>query len=51
MLMEAGKVAEDIVKAIKHKKAVVVIDWRWRLITWVWRLIPNWIWSRMRVGR
>lgn len=51
MLMEAGKVAEDIVKAIKKKKAVVVIDWRWWLITWVWRVIPNWVWRRMRVGR
>lgn len=49
MLMEVKPVAKTIMKAVKQKKHVCVIDWRWRLLTAVWRRIPRWIWRRMKL--
>jgi short-subunit dehydrogenase len=49
MLMQAPIVALDIVDAIKRKKRVAIIDWRYRLLVAFWRLIPKWIWLRLPV--
>lgn len=49
MLMEPKPVAEAIVKAVKQKKHICVIDTRWRLLTALWRRIPRWIWRRMKL--
>ena len=49
MLMEAEPVAKAIVKAVKQKKHVIVIDWKWRLLTALWRRIPRWYWRRMKL--
>ena len=49
MLMQAPIVALDIVDALKRKKRVAIIDWRYRLLVGFWRLIPKWIWLRLPV--
>ena len=49
MLMTTEKVARSIIKAIKHRRHICVIDTRWCILTFFWRLIPNWIWRRMRL--
>lgn len=49
VLLNPEKVAREIVSAIKHRRHVWVIDWRWRIITAMWRLIPRWMWRRMPV--
>ena len=49
MLMDAKKVSKQILSAIYQKKHVAVIDWRWRIITFFWRLIPRFIWRRLRL--
>lgn len=49
MLLKPERVAEDIVKAIRRKKHVLVIDWRYRILTFFWILIPNALWRRLRV--
>ena len=49
MLMSTEKVARSIIKAINHRRHICVIDTRWCLLTFFWRLIPNWIWRRMRL--
>lgn len=41
------KAAGQIADAIKRKKNVAYITKRWRLVAWVVKLIPNWIWNRM----
>lgn len=38
-----------IVRAIIRKKRVAVIDWRWNLVTGLWRLIPNAIYTRLNL--
>ncbi len=49
LLMKASKVAATIVKAIERKKRIVVIDWRYRILVFFWKLIPHWIWVRLNV--
>lgn len=49
MLMKSEPVAKAIMKAIKSKKHICVIDTRWRLLTMLWRRIPRWMWRRMKL--
>jgi hypothetical protein len=42
-------VAEDIVRNILRGRTVITLDWRYRLLTALWRLVPRWLWVRMRV--
>ena len=49
MQLRAEDVARLIVRAIEHRKAVVTIDWKYRMLVALWRLIPRWMWVRMRV--
>ena len=50
MLMSPEKVAYSIVKAINRHRHVCVIDHRWAILTFFWKLIPNWIWRRMKLS-
>lgn len=49
LLMSPQRVAKHIVRALKKRQRIVVIDWRYRLLVYFWRLIPSWIWKRMPV--
>ena len=49
MLMKPETVARDIVCSIYRKRHVRVIDGRYRIMTFFWRLIPNWIWRRLKL--
>ena len=49
MLMHTEKVARHIVCALEKKKRIVVIDWRYRILVALWRLIPPFLWKRMTV--
>lgn len=51
MLMKAGQVAAHIVRDIEKQKRVTVIDYRYRILVFFWRLIPRWIWERMPVKK
>ena len=47
MLLDVDSVADDIVRSVLRKRHVRVIDWRWRCVTALWKLIPRWIWRKM----
>ena len=49
MLMKADKVGYSIVKAIKRKQRVAIIDTRYRILVFFWQMIPRWIWKRMQI--
>lgn len=49
MMLRPEKVAREIVYAIKHRKHIRVIDWKYRILTAVWRRIPRWIWRRIKL--
>ena len=50
MLMKPDSVARKIMKSIKRKERVVVIDKRYAIIVFFWRLIPRWIWERISMS-
>ena len=47
--LDPHRVAEDIVRSILRGRTVITLDWRYRLLTALWRLVPRWLWVRMRV--
>lgn len=47
MLMRPEAVARDIVRSIYRHRHVRVIDYRYRLLTFLWRLIPRSLWRRL----
>lgn len=49
MLMSADKVARHIVRALKRRKRVAIIDRRYRLLVFFWRMIPRWLWERLPI--
>ena len=49
MLMQPEMVARKIMQAIKRKQHICVIDWRYHLLTMLWRRIPRFIWRRMKL--
>lgn len=49
MLMRPEKVARDIVRSINKKRHVRIIDWRYRILTAFWRLIPRCIWRSIKI--
>ena len=49
MLLKPEKVAREMVKAIKSRKHVWVIDWRWRIATAMWRRIPRFMWRHLKI--
>ena len=49
MLMDVNKVAKRIVTALKKKERVTIIDWRYRILVFFWRLIPLWLWRRLPI--
>ncbi|MDR1524238.1 MAG: SDR family NAD(P)-dependent oxidoreductase [Tannerella sp.] len=50
MLMRPDKVAAIIAGALERRKRIVVIDWRYRVLVFFWRLVPRWLWERMKIG-
>lgn len=49
MLMRPEAVARDIVRSIKKRRHVRIIDWRYRILTAAWRLIPRCIWRKIKL--
>ena len=49
LLMNVTDVAEEIVQAIEKKKRIAIIDWKYRILVFFWRMIPHWLWVRLPV--
>ena len=49
MMLRPEKVAQEIVYAINHRQHIRVIDWKYRILTAIWRGIPRWLWRRLRL--
>ena len=50
ILLRKEDVAYEMVEAIRHHKHIWVIDWRWRILTALWRRIPRWVWRRLNLN-
>lgn len=49
MMLKPQAVAREIVSAIEHHKHIRVIDWKYRILTAVWRRIPRCIWRKIKL--
>lgn len=49
LLMDPEQVAQKIVKALSRKKRRVIIDWRYAILVFFWKLIPSYIWERLSI--
>ncbi len=41
--------ADKIFKAVMKKKRVAIIDWKYSLLVFFWRMIPRWLWVRLSI--
>lgn len=49
MKLNVDSVASEIVNAVRRRRHVVVIDWRYRVLTALWRRLPRWLWRRLPI--
>ena len=49
MLLKPDRVAHDIVRSINSQRHIRVIDYRYRLLTALWRRIPRFLWRRIKL--
>lgn len=49
MLMQPERVARRIVQALVRRERRVVIDRRYAVLVFFWRLIPSWLWRRLKL--
>ncbi len=47
MTLRKEEVAREIMKALRRRQHVRVIDWRWRIITFFWHWIPRCVWRHL----
>lgn len=41
--------AREILKGVLKRKAIVTVDYRYRILIFFWRLIPRWLWIRLPI--
>ena len=51
MLMRTEKVAARIMPVLRHPRRRVVIDRRYALMVFFWKLIPEWLWERLNIRK
>lgn len=49
MEMDVDYASKLIEAAVLKRKRVATVDWRWRIVTALWNLIPSCVWTRMDV--
>ncbi|MBQ6167723.1 MAG: SDR family NAD(P)-dependent oxidoreductase [Muribaculaceae bacterium] len=49
MMLKPEKVARQIVRAIENKRHIQVIDWRYAIMTALWRRIPRPLWRHFKL--
>ena len=49
MMLKPEKVARSIVRAIRCRRHIQIIDWRYAILTALWRRIPRPLWRRFKL--
>lgn len=49
MMLKPDKVARQIVAAIEGKRHVKVVDWKYAILTPLWRLVPRILWRHVKL--
>lgn len=50
MMMKVPEVAQSIFKALIKKKRKKIIDWRFAILVFFWKCIPDRLWERLRIS-
>ena len=46
-VMPVNVAATHILKGLERRKRVIVFDWRYRVIAFIWKIIPRGLWERI----
>lgn len=49
LMLKPDKVAGQIVRAIDHRRHIVVIDWKYAIINAMWRRLPRPLWRHLKL--
>ncbi len=49
LLMKPNNVAQHVYRALINKKRRVIIDWRYKILVFGWKLIPNSLWKLLPI--
>lgn len=47
--LDVDQTAREIVERVLKGKAIITVDWRYRVLVFFWRMVPRWLWVRMKV--
>ena len=47
--LEPEKVAREIVRGIERNRSIITVDWKYRILVSLWKMIPRCLWVRMRI--
>lgn len=50
MQLDVNQVAKEIVDGLERRKSDITVDWKYRLLVFFWRLIPRFIWLRLKIA-
>ena len=50
MQLDVNQVAKEIVDGLERRKSVITVDWKYRIVVFFWRLIPRFIWLRLKIA-
>lgn len=50
MQLDVNQVAKEIVDGLERRKSVITVDWKYRILVFFWRLIPRFIWLRLKIA-
>lgn len=50
MQLKPADVAREIVRGIERNRAIITVDWKYRILVFFWRLVPRWLWVRLRIS-
>ena len=51
MLISVERAAQHILRGLRHRRRIITFDWRFKLLTLFWRLIPRCLWERITFVR
>lgn len=50
LLLEKNYVSKKILNAVIKKRRSEIIDWKYKILCFFWRMIPRFVWERLKVG-
>lgn len=48
--LDPAEVALEIVNGIERNRSIITVDWKFRILVFIWRLVPRWLWVQLRIS-